>query len=83
MIHSGHCSLQKLGEGSLGSQDVESRVKKAKRFLESKYTDETFFLPYLKSLLVGLGNKGPLYLVIDGSQVGNSCMALMISVVYG
>lgn len=84
VIYSGHCSLQKLGEGMLGAQDVESRVKKAKRFMQSKYTDyDSFFLPYIQALLAGLGGKGPLFLVIDGSQVGNSCMALMVSLVWG
>ena len=42
-------------------------------------TPEVFFQPYAKALMASLP-PGPLALVMDGSQVGRGCMALMLSV---
>ena len=84
IIKSGQSSLSRIGAEMPGAIDVESRVKQAKRWLDSKYSDyESFFLPHIYSLLQGLANHGPLLLAIDGSEVGKSCMALMVSVVWG
>lgn len=84
IIRSGQCSLSRVGSEMPSSTDVESRVKQAKRWLDSKYSDyESFFLPHIYPLLQGLANNGPLLLAIDGSEVGKNCMALMVSVVWG
>lgn len=84
IIKSGQCSLIRMGSEMPGSTDAESRVKQAKRWLDSKYSDyKSFFLPHIYPLLQGLANRGPLLLAIDGSEVGKDCMALMVSVVWG
>lgn len=84
IIHSGRSSLTRIGAQMPGVTDLESRIKQAKRWLDSKYSDyESFFLPHIKPLLAGMADKGPLLLAIDGSEVGHNCMALMISVVWG
>ena len=81
LIQSGNSSLQKLGNYLPESTDSESRVKKSKRWLDSKYTDfETFFLPHIHCLLSKLASIGELVLIMDGSEVGKGCTALMISV---
>lgn len=60
----------------------ESRSKRFARFLQNKkVTLETFFLPYAQALVQSLPS-GPLVLVMDGSVVGQGCMALMLSVLY-
>ena len=60
----------------------ESRSKRFARFLQNpKVTPETFFLPYAQALVQSLPS-GPLILVMDGSQIGRGCMALMLSVLY-
>ena len=60
----------------------ESRSKRFARFLlNPKVTSETFFLPYAQALAESLP-PGPLILVVDGSVVGRSCMAFMLSVLY-
>ncbi len=85
IIHSGRCSLSRMGTEMPGAADVESRVKQAKRCgsppgLDSKYSDyNSFFLPHISPLLEGLAKNGPLLLAIDGSEVGRDCMALMVS----
>ncbi|MEM1134670.1 MAG: IS4 family transposase [Bacteroidota bacterium] len=83
IILSGHSSLQKLGNKLPETTDIESRVKKVKRFLDSKYTDyKTYFLPLITPFLRGLASKGELVIAIDGSDVGKGCTALMVSVVW-
>jgi len=60
----------------------ESRSKRFARFLQNKkVTPKTFFLPYAQALVQSLP-PGPLVLVMDGSVVGQGCMALMLSVLY-
>lgn len=79
IISSRHCSLKHLGEYLPDFTDLESRIKKSKRFLQSKYTDfDTFYLPVLNHLLSRL-SVHEMILMIDGSEVGNGCTALMVS----
>jgi hypothetical protein len=60
----------------------ESRVKRYSRWVDNKRIDyETYYQPYAKAVLESL-MAGPLVLVIDGSEVGRKCLALMVSVVY-
>jgi len=68
------------GAGSPRGGNRESRVKRLSRFLQNRaVTEEAFFAPYVRALLASLP-AGPLVLVMDGSQVGRGCMALMLSV---
>ena len=84
IIKSGQSSLSRMGEELLSPTDVESRVKQAKRWLDSKYSDyDSFFLPHIQPLLQGLTDSKPLLVAIDGSEIGKDCMALMVSVVWG
>ncbi len=81
VIRQGHSSLQQIGEGMQGGINMESKVKKCKRWLDSKYTDtKTFFIPFISHLLNGIDDDKELIFIIDGSEVGNGCTALMISV---
>jgi hypothetical protein len=60
----------------------ESRVKHFSRWVNNEQIDtETYFAPYVVSLLVGLAQQ-PLVLAIDGSEVGRGCLALLVSVIY-
>ena len=60
----------------------ESRAKRFARFLQNKsVTPSQYFAPFAQALLSSLP-AGPLVLIMDGSQVGRGCMALMVSVLY-
>ncbi len=60
----------------------QSRAKRFARLLQNKaVTSEVFFLPYARMLLESLPDE-PLALIMDGSQIGRGCMALMLSVRY-
>ena len=66
------CSPQK-------AKKRESRIKRLARFVQNKtVTPEAFFAPYAQALVESLP-AGPLVLVMDGSQVGRECMALLVS----
>lgn len=66
-----------------GSNKVESRIMQYRRFVNNaKIEPQTFFAPFARALLAALSQQGPLGLIIDGSTVGQGCMALMLSVRY-
>jgi hypothetical protein len=60
----------------------ESCIKRFTRLLQNKnVTPEAFFVPHAQALVESLPDE-PLALVMDSSQVGRGCMALMVSVLY-
>ena len=63
----------------------ESRVKRYSRWVNEAQADSKELalevLPFAKELLAGLSG-ATLVLVMDGSEVGRGCLALMLSVVY-
>ena len=61
---------------------LESRVKRISRWVNKSGEEATLeIMPFAQGLLEGLG-KQTLVLVMDGSEVGRKCLALMVSVVY-
>ena len=61
---------------------AESRVKRLSRWLDNDaIKEEVYFLPYAEILLHCLALE-TLVLVMDGSEVGRGCCALMIHVIY-
>lgn len=79
------CALQSLATPDReATTQVESRIKQAKRWLSSKWTDwDSFYAPYAKLILLNLSKRGELVLVIDGSEMAGDCMVLMVSVLWG
>jgi hypothetical protein len=60
----------------------ESRVKKYYRWLTNeRIGTELYFLPFADALLKSLAHC-PLVLAMDGSEVGQGCLTLMVSVIY-
>ena len=59
-----------------------SRIKRYHRWVKNERIDiETYFMPYAETLVISLSHR-PLVLVIDGSDVGRGCLALVLGVVY-
>jgi hypothetical protein len=58
---------------------TEMRFKRL--IINEKVTEETYFLPFIQSLLINLGLE-QMVLAIDGSLVGRGCVCLMISLIY-
>jgi hypothetical protein len=63
----------------------ESRVKKFERWLNNEeVTLATYWLPFARKLLKRLAeHTNELVVVMDGSEVGRDCVALLVGVVYG
>ena len=61
---------------------LTSTEKRFKRLIiNENVTEETYFLPFIQSLLINLGLE-EMVLAIDGSLVGRGCICLMISLIY-
>ncbi len=82
IVGSKSCHLPQIARKVPDGSKHESRSKRFARFLQNKtVTPEAFFLPYAQALVESLP-PGPLVLIMDGSQIGRGCMALMLSVLY-
>jgi hypothetical protein len=83
IVRSGKSHLKAMAKKTPDQSKVESRIKRFSRYLQNEGIDaQTYFMPFLETLLVGLANCGPLVLAIDGSEVGRNCLALVVSVIY-
>lgn len=83
IVRSGKSQMKAMAKKAPDQSKVESRIKRFSRFVQNEGVDaQTYFLPFLEALLVGLAKCGPLVLAIDGSEVGRNCLALVVSVIY-
>jgi hypothetical protein len=78
------CQLPKLAHKSPDVTLVESRHKRFQRWVANEtIAPQVYFLPFVRTLLVNLAQLRPLTFVMDGSEVAQGCLALVISVLYG
>ncbi|MCO6489563.1 MAG: hypothetical protein J5I98_14150 [Phaeodactylibacter sp.] len=65
LIRGGRASIQSIGKHMDAGTDLEIRVKQAKRWLSSKWTDaQAHFIPYLAPVIRSLSKSGELVLAI-------------------
>lgn len=82
IVGSNSSQLPKIARKVPDSTKKESRVKRFSRWVNNEGIEfESYYLPYVKALLVGLAHR-PLLLAIDGSDMGRGCVTLMVSVIY-
>ena len=82
IVGSQHTHLSAIAAKFPSHATRESRIKRFTRFLGNDHiAPDVLFAPFARAVLRSLAHR-PLVLVIDGSQVGKGCMALVISVVY-
>ena len=82
IVGSGRVSLPQVASHFPDGKQRNSRVRRFERFLKNEHvTQETFFLPFAHALLASLPS-GPLVLVMDASDIGRGCLALVVSVVF-
>jgi len=80
IVGSGKVNLPAVASKVPDGAHKDSRVKRFERFLKNeRITQESFFLPFAEALLASLP-EGPLVLVMDASEVGRGCLALVVSV---
>lgn len=83
IVRSGKSHFKAMAQKAPDQSKTESRIKRFARYVQNEQVDaHTYYMPYLEALLAGLARCGPLVLVMDGSEVGRGCLALVISVIY-
>jgi hypothetical protein len=83
IVQSKQSHLEAIARHVPDGNKVSSREKKIARFTQNEQIDkETYFLPFLATLLLNLASDGPLVLIMDASETGRRCLTLMVSIVY-
>ena len=84
IIAAGHCQLPKIAAKDPRPIKTESKIATLKRLVDKdEFTTELFWLPFVQPFLRGLAqSRQEFVLVMDGSEVGRGCMALVVSLVY-
>src|SRR5512135_2110423 len=83
IVLSKSCQLPKMAAKAPDATHPESRGKRFGRWVKNKGIDaEVYFLPFVRPLVTNLAQQRPLVFVMDGSEVGRGCLALMVSVLY-
>lgn len=74
--------LREVAKKTPTGAKVNSREMQLSRWYKNPaITQELYMLPYVKQVLDGLSER-TLTIIIDGSEVGRGCMALLLTVVY-
>ena len=82
LVASGKAHLPAIAAKSKLGGKPQSRQKRYTRWLQNKKIDcHQCFFPFAKAMLQSLP-AGPLTLIMDGSEVGRGCLALMVAVAY-
>jgi hypothetical protein len=83
IVQSKRCHFETMAAKTPGPSKVSSRVKQFSRYTQNDRIErETYFLPFIEELVLGLAQRGTLVVVMDGSEVGRNCLALVVSMVY-
>src|SRR5512146_382496 len=78
------CQLPTIARKAPDRAQADSRIKRYSRWIQNERVDyEGYYLPFVQELLYGLAAIRELVFVIDGSETGQGCITLMISLLYG
>lgn len=82
IVGSQHSQMPQIASQIPGPTKASSRAKTCTRWIQDPDNYyETFYLPFVQILLQQLA-RTRIVLIMDGSEVGRHCLALMINVVY-
>ena len=87
MIYKKSCAMSAVGSGLPQQITAYGKEKACKEFLDNAWNDyQTHYLPYIQQFLPlfieQADTESTIYFIIDGSQMGNKHVALMVSMVY-
>lgn len=83
IVQARSCQLPAIARKTPDLAKTDSRVKRYSRWLKNERIDyEGYYLPFVRGLLSHLAAIRELVFVIDGSEVGDGCITLMISLIY-
>jgi hypothetical protein len=78
------CQLPTIARKAPDRAMAESRIKRYSRWIQNERVDHAgYYLPFVRPLLNNLAQIRELVFIIDGSEVGQGCITLMISLIYG
>ncbi len=78
------CQLPTIARKAPDRAKADSRIKRYSRWINNERVDyEGYYLPFVQELLYRLAEIRELVFIIDGSEVGQGCITLMISLLYG
>lgn len=78
------CQLPAIARKAPDWAKADSRVKRYSRWIQNERIEyEVYYLPFVQELLYHLAAIRELVFIIDGSEVGQGCITLMISLLYG
>ena len=82
IVQSKRCHFEVMAGKTPGPSKVTSRAKRFSRYTQNERIErETYFMPFIEELVLGLAQRGVLAVVMDGSEVGRNCLALVVSMV--
>lgn len=82
IVGSRSSQLPSLAAKIPGPSHVASRAKACSRWINDADNDyDTYFLPFAQNVLTALAH-GPLVFILDSSEVGRRCLAVMVNVRY-
>ena len=83
IVLSKSCQLPKMAAKAADATLPDSRTKRFDRWVQNEDIQvEWYFLPFVRPLLTALAQPHPLVFMMDGSEVGRGCLALVVSVLY-
>jgi hypothetical protein len=83
IVQSKNCQLPAIARKVPVPAKAESRIKQFSRWIQNERIDQaSYYLPFIQELLHFLAAHGELTFVIDGSEIGHHCIALMVSLIY-
>lgn len=78
------CQLPTIARKAPDGAKADSRIKRYSRWVQNERIEYgVYYLPFVRELLYRLAQIRELVFIIDGSEVGQGCITLMISVLYG
>ncbi|MDH3674694.1 MAG: IS4 family transposase [Anaerolineae bacterium] len=83
IVQGKRCHFETMAAKAPDQSKIPSRVKRFSRYTQNEGVEpETYFIPFIEELVAGLAQRGTLVVVMDGSEVGRHCLALVVSLVY-
>ena len=83
IVQAKNCQLPAIAQHAPEAAKAESRIKRYSRWIQNVRIEfEAYYLPFVEQVLASLASLRPLVFVVDGSEVGHDCIALMVNLIY-
>jgi len=84
IVQAKSCQLPAMARKTPDQTKSESRIKRYSRWIQNENIEyESYYLPFVRELLLKLAEIRELVFIIDGSEIGHHCITLMVSLIFG